>query len=154
MDGMMLPIATFGNVTPPDARRVTAALTSAALDWPRLSLMFSGATVADFRGDRTVWVRIGGDVAALTEVARSVPQCVERLGFFVDRRRFHPLLPIVTVSDRASEDEVDALVRALDGLHGRAWTMNAVTLFTTVFVGSHSESEALESIPLGPGSSE
>lgn len=149
MDDMTLPIATFGNVTTADARGVAKALIEAAREWPQPSLYFSGANVVDAPQDRTVWVRLMGDVAALTSIARGVPQSVERLGFFVDRRRFHQFVPVVTAASDATDEELAPIVAALEALRGKTWKMDAITLFTTVFIGSHSEPRVLERIPIG-----
>lgn len=149
MDDMALPVATFGNVTNADARGVAKALTEAAREWSQPSLYFSGASVVDAPQDRTVWVRLMGDVAALTDIARGVPQSVERLGFFVDRRRFHQFVPVVTAASDTSDEELAPIVAALDSFRGKTWHMDAITLFTTVFVGSRSEPQVLERIRIG-----
>lgn len=145
---MRLPITGFGNVTTSDAHSIAEAIGAAAADWSVPTVFFSGATALDFPGDRSVWAKLDGDVAALAAIARGVTQSVERLGFFVDRRAFRPMLSIATVTDATVAADLETLVDALDAFRGQDWVVDCVVLTTSAFVGPSAESRELERIPL------
>ena len=149
VEEMTLPVAGFGNVTTGDTRRLMEALTAAAADWVPLRLFFSGAEVRDSPVGRTVAAKVDGDLDAMTSIAHGVTQCVERLGFFVDRRRFHPVLEVARATSTTTADDLAAAVAALESLNGQEWVVEDLVIFTTVFVGSRSESPEFERIPLG-----
>lgn len=143
-----MAIAGFGNVTPTDAHRVVAALTTAAADWPRPELVLSGMAEFDSPTDSSLWARLEGDLDALFAIARDVTRCVERLGFFVDRRAFQPMLEIATTGKDADPRDLDAAADALASFRGQPWVMDALTVFTTAFIGAQSVWREYERIPL------
>ncbi len=93
---MSLPIAGFGNVTSADAIRLADALQTAAAGTPGATVRIAGGTALEFTDDRNVWARLEGDVDGLRSMAREVTQVVEQHGFFVDRRRFRPMMCVGT----------------------------------------------------------
>jgi 2'-5' RNA ligase len=113
-EDMQLPITTFGNVTADDALKLAEALNEAAAEWTRPTVHIVGGTALEFPGDRSVWAKLEGDVAALTTIARGVTQSVERLGFFVDRRKFRPALSVATVNEATTAPYLQAVVDGLD----------------------------------------
>ena len=74
-------------------------LRAEAATWSRPSLTFAGGAALEFPGDESVWVKIDGDVEALKTIGRGVPQAVQRVGYFVDRRQFRPWLSVGTITD-------------------------------------------------------
>lgn len=146
---LRLSIAGFGNVTTGDARRIVERLTAVASQWPTPVVFFSGATTVDFSTDRCVWAKLHGDIDALTSIARSVTQSVEGLGFFVDRRRFHPLLSLAYGTAAATDADLANIVDALERFRGQDWVVDSLVLTTQVFDGAHAESREFARIPLG-----
>ena len=61
-----------------------------------------GGTALEFPGDESVWAKLAGDLDALNVIGRGVPQVVQRLGFFVDRRAFRAWLPVGAITDATS----------------------------------------------------
>jgi hypothetical protein len=134
VDRLRLPITGFGNLTTNDAHRVADAIATAALDWRAPTLRLAGGTALDFPGDWSVWAKLTGDVDAVSSIARGVTQCVEGLGFFVDRRQFRPMLSVATVTPATTGPYLEALVAALDAFEGDTWTA-AISLTNETLVG-------------------
>lgn len=148
VDDMRLPVTGFGNLTTTDVHRITEAVREAAAQWPPLTVRFAGGTALDFPGDWSVWARLEGDVDALMALARSVPESVEPLGFFVDRRMFRPMLSVATVTQDTTGPFLQQVVDALDAFRGEEWPVE-LTLLKEVFVDGRAELVEFERI--GPG---
>lgn len=146
---MQLPVAGFGNVTTGDARRVVAALTAAAPQWPRPRLTFAGAELSQSSAGRSVWAAVDGDVDGLWEIAQGVTRCVERLGFYVDRRRFHAGIEVARAVPATTEAELDTLVGVLETFVGQPWNVDRLTILTTVFTGEQADFVEFGQVPLG-----
>jgi hypothetical protein len=132
---MQLPITGFGNLTMHDARRVVDSLREAAADWPASTVRFAGGTALDFPGDWSVWAKLDGDVDELGVAARGVPQSVERLGFFVDRRMFRPMLSVATVTTATTGPYLQEVVDALEAFRGDEWPVEIVLRKETLVDG-------------------
>lgn len=148
VDRMYLPIAGFGNVTPGDVEQIAEAIADAATGWAPARVRFAGGTALDFPGDPCVWARLDGDVDALAKIARGVNQSVERLGFFVDRRMFRPMLSLATVNEATTGPYLQDLVDALDAFRGEDWTVDHVSLLKLSFVDKRPEEKEFRRIPL------
>jgi 2'-5' RNA ligase len=147
---MSLPIAGFGNVTSADAVRLADALQTAAAGTPGAIVRLAGGTALEFTDDRNVWARIEGDVDALKSMARGVTQVVEQHGFFVDRRRFRPLLCVATVTGATTAPVLEAVVAALDDFSGEPWAVDQIWLLKA-FYGVHATGlEEVARFPLAP----
>jgi len=147
---MSLPIAGFGNVTSADAVRLADALQTAAAGTPGAIVRIAGGTALEFTDDRNVWARIDGDLDALKSMARSVTQVVEQHGFFVDRRRFRPLLCVASVTGATTAPVLEAVVAALDDFSGEPWVVDQVWLLKA-FYGDHATGfEEVARFPLAP----
>jgi 2'-5' RNA ligase len=142
---MRLPITAFGNLTTHDVHRLTEELRLAAGSWRQQSVCFAGGTALDFPGDWSVWAKVEGDLDALSAMARSVPQAVERLGFFVDRRKFRPMLSVATVTTATTGPFLQEVVDALDAFRGEEWPVE-LSLLKETFVGSRPEMVEFERI--------
>jgi 2'-5' RNA ligase len=142
---MRLPITGFGNLTAHDVHRVTEEIRQAAAGWRPTTVRFAGGTALDFPGDWSVWAKLEGDVDDLSAIARSVPQAVERLGFFVDRRKFRPMMSVATVTPATTGPFLQELVDALEAFRGDEWTVE-VSLLKETFVGTHPEMVEFERI--------
>ncbi|NUS51963.1 MAG: hypothetical protein HOQ22_13120, partial [Nocardioidaceae bacterium] len=123
-----LPITGFGNVTLGDSHRLASALRTEASGWGRPRLRFSGGTALEWRGDESVWAKLDGDLDALSTIGRGVPQIVQRLGFFVDRRQFRPWLAVGEITTDTTAPYLEALVAALEGFEGQPWTVEGISL--------------------------
>ena len=144
-----LPIAGFGNVTMGDAIKVAGALQEQAEGWPRPTVHFAGAAVQEFHDRRYVALTMAGEVDELQSVARSVTQCVQRKGFRFDRRKFQPLLAVVTIGENATAAQVMGFLNALEGLRSEPWTVDHVSVQKRSFDATSMESMEYQRIPLG-----
>jgi 2'-5' RNA ligase len=125
---MHLPITHFGNVTFGDSIQLADALRADVATWRRTRVHFSGGAALEWPGDQSVWVKLDGDLDPLMAIGRGVPDVVQRLGFFVDRRQFRPWLSVGTINDATTAAYLEALVAALDGFRGQDWTVESVSL--------------------------
>ncbi|MDQ2756666.1 MAG: hypothetical protein M3Y71_08900 [Actinomycetota bacterium] len=149
VDALSMPLAGFGYVTAGDSVRLAAALKSAAAEIARPTVHFAGGATLEFEGDRQVWVRLAGDVEALTDAAREISRAVEPLGFYVDRRKFRPLLAIGTVNDFTTAPYLQGLLDALDAFSGLPWELDHVDLIRPSYA-TGPETEELDWLPLHP----
>jgi len=151
LEDMYIPITGFGNVTLGDSGRLAAALREQAAGWEQPRLRFAGGTALEFRGDESVWAKLDGDVDALSVIGRGVPQVVQRLGFFVDRRQFRPWLAVGRITPETTAPYLEALVAALEAFEGEPWTVEGISLMRGV---PESEKKAgyeeMERMPLQP----
>lgn len=148
---LKLPITEFGNMTRSDAQRLAAGIAEAAAGWAVPTVWFAGGGALEFPGDRSVWARLDGDLDALAAIARGVTGCVEKLGFFVDRRLFRPMLSVATVTESTVGPDLDAVVGALQAFRGQSWRVQEIQLTTDVFSDSgEAELRVFEQIPVGP----
>jgi 2'-5' RNA ligase len=145
---MLLPITAFGNLTTHDTHRVIQVIKEAAAAWEPATVRFSGGTALDFPGDWSVWAKLAGDLDAVFGMARSVPQSVEALGFFVDRRKFRPMLSVAKVTPVTTGPFLEEVVAALDAFEGEEW-MAEVVLLKEMFVDGRAQFVEFERI--GPG---
>jgi 2'-5' RNA ligase len=145
---MQLPITGFGNLTTSDAYRLAEAVTEAAAEWTAPTVRFAGGTALDFPGDWSVWAKLDGDVDSLMAIARGVTQSVERLGFFVDRRAFRPMLSVATVTEATTGPYLEAVVGALEAFRGDEWTVDHITLTKDGFVDGRPATQEFQRIPL------
>jgi RNA 2',3'-cyclic 3'-phosphodiesterase len=145
---MYLPLTGFGNVTLGDSVKLISVLRAEAATWPRPSLTFAGGAALEFPGDESVWVKIDGDVEALKTIGRGVPQAVQRVGYFVDRRQFRPWLSVGTITDTTSAPYLERLVAALDEFRGDWWTAEAVSVMKWLPESGREEYEEMERLPL------
>jgi 2'-5' RNA ligase len=148
VEQLRLPITGFGNLTATDSRRMFDALTRAAAGWDRPTVHFGGGGALEFPGDRAVWARVEGDVEALMTIARGVTSAVEKLGLFVDRRVFRPMLAVATVTTSTTGPDLEAVVGALEAFRGQDWVVDAV-LITSDPSGDGSALQEIERIPIG-----
>lgn len=149
-DKMYLPISGFGNVTLGDSVKLAKALREEVATWSRPHLQFAGGTALEFQGDESVWVKLEGDVDALTAIGRGVPTTVQRLGFFVDRRKFRPWLSVGTITGSTTAPYLERLVGALDTFRGAPWTLEAVHLMRFLPEEDLKDTfELMERMPLG-----
>lgn len=146
---MRLPVTGFGNLTTHDAERIAEVIREAAALWSPVTVRFAGGTALDFPGDWSVWAALEGDVDGLMAMARSVTQSVERLGFFLDRRMFRPMLSVATVTRQTTGPFLQEVVDALEAFRGEEWSAE-LTLLKESFVEGRTELSVLERI--GPRS--
>ena len=147
---MYLPITNFGNVAAGDSVRLADALRQEALTWPTATVHFAGGAALEWPGDESVWAKLEGDVDALMKIGRGVPQVVQRLGFFVDRRQFRPWLSVGTITPETTAPYLEDLVGRLEGFSGQEWTADKVTLLRLMPTDNGTMvNEELERMPVG-----
>jgi 2'-5' RNA ligase len=143
-----LPLTGFGNVTLGDSVQLTKALRTEALTWERPTLHLQGGAALEFPGDESVWAKLEGDVDALHVIGRGVPQIVQRLGFFVDRRQFRPWLSVGTITDTSTAPYLEKVVDALDAFRGQSWTVEHISLMKRLPEEGPDSFEEMEQLPL------
>lgn len=147
---MYIPITNFGNVTLSDSVRLADALRRDAAGWPRAHVHFTGGTALEFKGDESVWAQLDGDVDTLMSIGRGVPQTVQQLGFFVDRRVFRPWLSVGTITEETTAPYLQSVVDALEAFRGREWTVEHVSLMERPAEAESTETFFVkEQLPLG-----
>ena len=148
---MYVPLTGFGNVTLGDSVQLSKALRTEAQTWERPTVRLAGGTALEFRGDESVWAKITGDVDALQTIGRGVPQVVQRLGFFVDRRQFRPWLSVGTITGSTTAPYLQSVVDALEGFEGQAWTIESISLMKRLPEEGPHAFEEMEEMPLAHG---
>jgi 2'-5' RNA ligase len=147
---MYIPITNFGNVTLSDSVRLAGALRRDVAGWPRARVHFTGGTALEFKGDESVWAKLDGDVETLMSIGRGVPQTVQQLGFFVDRRVFRPWLSVGTITEQTTAPYLQSVVDALEAFRGREWTVEHVSLMERPAEAESTETFFVkEQLPLG-----
>jgi 2'-5' RNA ligase len=150
LEAMYIPITGFGNVTLGDSVKLAAALREAVAGWQRPTVAFAGAAALEFKGDESVWARLSGDLDELMTIGRGVPQVVQRLGFFVDRRVFRPWLSVGTITDETTAPYLERLVAALEEFRGESWVVEHVHLMKRPAESTSEHAfEVMEPMPLG-----
>ena len=147
---MYLPLTGFGNVTLGDSVHLSKALRKEALTWAPPTIHIAGGTALEFKGDESVWAKLDGDIDALNTIGRGVPQIVQRLGFFVDRRQFRPWLEVGTITDATTAPYLQAVVDALEAFHGRSWEIDSISLMKGLPDPGPDSFEEVERMPLAP----
>jgi 2'-5' RNA ligase len=147
VDEMRLPVTGFGNLTTHDAQRVSEVIREAAAEWVPATVRFAGGTALDFPDDWSVWARLEGEVDGLNDVGRGVPKAVERLGFFVDRRSFRPMLSVATVTRQTTGPFLQDVVDALDAFRGEEWPVEVSMLRESVVEGRTELTEVERIVP-------
>lgn len=123
-----LRLTDFGNVAQGDAIRLEETMRRAADGWSPLQLRFSGGAALEWPGDDSVWARLDGDIADLVQLARSIPEAVQRLGFLLDRRSFRTWVRVGRITEATTGPYLESLVERLDAYRGSAWTVTETTL--------------------------
>jgi 2'-5' RNA ligase len=131
--------------------QLSKALRTEAQTWERPTVRLAGGTALEFRGDESVWAKITGDVEPLLTIGRGVPQVVQRLGFFVDRRQFRPWLSVGTITENTTAPYLQAVVDALEGFEGRTWTIDSISLMKRLPEEGQHAFEEIEQMPLAHG---
>jgi 2'-5' RNA ligase len=145
---IQLLVTEFGNLTTNDARGLAEAIAAVAADWTAPTVRFAGGAALDFPGDWSVWAKLDGEVDELADIANGVTQCVQRLGLFVDRRLFRPMVPIATVTPATTGPYLQAVVDALDAFRGEEWKI-ALSLTKETFVGATTAWVEFQGVPFG-----
>lgn len=148
-DQAYVPIASFGNLTRPESMRLVEALAAAAAQCPAPRLSVGG--LAETVLDGEVALALGGDVDGLTQLARGITRSVERLGLFVDRRRFRPALLVATASAGADAESLARVTAALSEHAAQAWAVEHLSLLQMGYDLGAARLEEVEQLALATG---
>jgi RNA 2',3'-cyclic 3'-phosphodiesterase len=121
-DEWHLTLAFLGEVDDEARADLTARLGRAAARHPPVELALNGA--GRF-GDRVLWTRVAGDVAALRQLAASVRAAARRAGIAVEVRPYRPHLTLARGREGA---DLRPAVDALAAFAGCAWTAGELHL--------------------------
>ncbi|TQM43050.1 2'-5' RNA ligase [Pseudonocardia cypriaca] len=144
-DQWHLTLGFLGDVGDETRADLAARLGRAAAKHPPMRLAMHGA--GRF-GDRVLWTRIAGDVAALGRLAASVQAAARRAGIDVEGRPYRPHLTLARGREGAS---LRPRVDELTGFVGSTWTAHDLHLVCSHLgagPGRTSRYEALASWPL------
>jgi 2'-5' RNA ligase len=135
-DRLHILVAQFGNVPTEEARKLSPTLAEAMPDLgPAPTLRMAGGSVADERSSQVVVAAVTGDAQRLADLARDVGVVVTTRRLYVDRRRFHPVLPVALLDPGTSADAADGLLSALADYQGPEWTLDALSLMRGTWAG-------------------
>jgi 2'-5' RNA ligase len=121
-DQWHLTLAFLGEVDDAARADLTVRLSRVAPRHPPPRLALTGA--GRF-GDRVLWTRVTGDVAALRRLAASVRAAALRARLPVEERPYRPHLTLARGRDGA---DLRPVVDALAGFAGRTWTARELHL--------------------------
>jgi len=127
-DRLGIPVTTFGNLMPPDCLRLAAMLRKAFEGADAPIVWFHGLRLED---EETIALGLGGDVEPLADLARFVPEAVEAMRLFVDRRRFRPWITFATADPATSPTVLAAALRDLADWTGEPWAVPGLSLIRT-----------------------
>ena len=148
-DQLQLPLCAFGNLTTAEVARLQKALADISSGLPSPTVRLAGGGALEFDGDQSVWAKIEGDVDGLWKVFRGVNEGVERLGFFLDRRSFRPMLAVGTINDATTAPYLEDVVAALDAYRSEEWQVDGVSLMKLELMGKPPRSTEFACVPLG-----
>lgn len=130
-DKVVLTVARFGNLTNPDAHRLTDALLAAAVEWARPTVRVGGASLWETSRIDQLGLDLSGDVDTLAQIARDVRSTAQALGLFLDRRDFRPsmaIAPLPVAGEVDARPTVEAVAQAMSGYAGEPWTVDHLSL--------------------------
>lgn len=148
LEWMYLPITSFGNVAERDSVKLLRALRDETSRWRHPTVYFAGGAALEFVGDESVWARLDGDLDALMEIGRGVPQVAQRLGFLVDRQEFRPWLSVGTITQSTTEPFLKRILDSLDALQGQAWTVQDISVMRALPKQGPDAFAEVENVPL------
>lgn len=129
-----MSMTVFGNVSKAEVPRLAEVVTRASGSWPAApTVHLAGGAALEWPGDTSVWAKTEGDFAAMNAVARSIAPAVDRLGFAVDRRRFHPWLPLARVTASTDVSLLERLLALLAAYSGPEWVVAHLSLLRATF---------------------
>lgn len=147
MAELHMSMTAFGNVSKGDVPRVVEAVKRASVSWPTApTVRLAGGTALEWPGDTSVWATTQGDFESMNGVARSIAPAVDRLGFAVDRRRFHPWLAVARVTPSTELASLERLLAQLDAYEGPEWTAAHLSLLRTTFASDRPSSRGFETV--------
>jgi 2'-5' RNA ligase len=142
-----MSMTAFGNVSKGDVPRLVQAVSRAAESWPAApTVRLTGGAALEWPGDTTVWAKTEGDVEPMDEVARSIAPAVLRLGFAVDRRRFHPWLPVARITPTTELPALERLVASLEAYSGPEWEVSHLSVLRAGFSSAGGASRVYETV--------
>jgi 2'-5' RNA ligase len=148
-DQLQLPLTMFGNVTSDQLPGLQRTVAEVASGLPPATVWAAGGAALEFTGDRSVWLKLDGDVDGLWAVFRALNEAVERLGFFLDRRKFRPWLAVATINDETTAPHLERVVAALDAYQGEPWLVDGISLMKRILDSRPPRSTTLDRVPLG-----
>jgi hypothetical protein len=144
-DEMWVPITVFGFVRPGVARDLGEALERVARRYAPPRVVLTGGSTLVEEGDRHVWVELRAEddgIEVMRGIAREVVAAVEPLGLYCDRRQFRSRIPVATVNDRTSVDQLEVVLAALDAYASEVWTVDELAVL-------HRGVGTYQTIPIG-----
>ena len=149
---MHVPIVKFGNLALDVIGQLIQAMEAqAASSWQSPRLHLHGGLALEPEGDRSVWVKLGGDLDELNAVVRDVYRVAQGLHLFVDRRMFRTDLQLGTINEHTTEAHIEALMAALEAFESAAWWQTTMSLLIPIDLGPDKAPYRLHrEIHLGP----
>jgi 2'-5' RNA ligase len=142
-----MSMTTFGNVSRGAVPQLVQAVSRAAESWPPApTVRLAGGKALEWPGDTSVWATAQGDVEPMNAVARSIAPAVDRLGFAVDRRRFHSWLPVARVTAETELASLERLLAQLDAYSGPEWVVSQLCLLRTTFESDRASGRGFETL--------
>jgi len=141
----------LGNTDEELVGRIVESLNKICIEHGPISLMYSGlGCFPPGRRARVIWIGMKELTGALQQLARSVEDAMEGLGFEREQRTFTPHLTIGRVK---GEKRIDPLLRKLETVtfDTEAVALRELILVRSVLKPGGSEYTILNSVPFGNG---
>jgi 2'-5' RNA ligase len=149
-DNIHLTLKFFGNITAEQAAAITGAAGEvAAAQTPFELLVTQPGAFPNLRNPRVVWLGLGGDTLALSQLFYRLEKAFAPMGFPPEDRAFNPHLTLGRVKSPKGRE---SLVRRLEGLAAPAaapFKVSEMVLFKSTLTPKGSIYTPLQVIPLG-----
>ncbi|MBM6403514.1 hypothetical protein JQN72_04560 [Phycicoccus sp. CSK15P-2] len=129
---MRLPVMGLGNLTRPDTSTVCNVLARKLVERDTAPRVRLAGVWALEDGDPGIALHLEGDVDTAVGLAKGLPQMVEDLGLYVDRRLFAPRMVVARVTDATTLPVLEALVAALERYRSPTWTIATVEVHQVI----------------------
>jgi RNA 2',3'-cyclic 3'-phosphodiesterase len=145
-----LTLKFFGNVPDDEIGTLALAAREVAAAATPLELRVTGAgAFPNPRAPRVVWVGLGGEVAALTQLFYRLEKAFAVLGYPPEGRAFNPHLTLGRVKSPVNRDRLARLLAKLPPLNWPPFEVKELILFQSVLSPQGSTYTPLKAIELG-----
>lgn len=144
---MAAELARFGYVAPEEVATMRRLVADLIAPHETFSVSLGGSVHVD-HVRRQVLLGLQGETDRLEAVFDALNASVHRAGFARDRRRFRPMLPVLSFTPSLRLGALVRTVEALEGFSSVAWTVRSIGLVHRELSGRDAQPTQLEHLPL------